>query len=189
MPSIHENNEETVFARTVHDLSRAVTEAFDVGRPPFPALILLYSSLDIVASLSRPISQEDTSGEVFKKWVDTHMLPDSGLTCSAQDVWAARCGILHTLSLQSRLSRCGSARVLTYVDRPNVVDEFQDRIDPTRSQYVVVALRPYAQAFLTAIIRFTQQVQADPELRRTVEHHVRNLAAQIDVRPSGGSSS
>jgi hypothetical protein len=185
MPNAHIGNEEAVFCQTIHELTAAVTDAFKANRPMFPGLILLYSSIDIISSLSRPINDQDTSGAIFKDWVDAYMLPNSGLSCTSQDVWAARCGILHTLSLESRLSRFGNARVITYVDRSSAVDDLRQRIDPAESRHVVVALRPFARAFFTGVISFSQGVSSNQMLQQTVYHHVRTLAAVVPVNPRG----
>ncbi len=69
-----------------------------------PGFILLYTSIDILASLTRPETSEATSGGFFKDWVANYMLPQLGVV-SADDLWGARCGWLHTLMAESDMSR------------------------------------------------------------------------------------
>jgi hypothetical protein len=123
---------EDIYCRTILELHPAIAEAFSTGERLFPALLLLYSSMDVVASFTRPIGQEDTSGEVFKAWIDRYMLPASGLKCRSEDLWAARCGMLHTLTIESKLSREGRARRISDVDRSSGVDRLQQQIDRQR---------------------------------------------------------
>jgi hypothetical protein len=81
-----------------------------------PALILLYSAIDAASWLCA----EFPDGPVqtyFVAWVEKYILAAGRLECSALDLWAARCGIVHTLSASSRLSREGKARKIFYVNR------------------------------------------------------------------------
>ena len=58
------------------------------------SLVLLYAGIDALAWLALPSG--DVNGSDFVKWVNTYLLPDSGLQCTAEDIWAARCGLLHS---------------------------------------------------------------------------------------------
>ena len=81
-----------------------------------PALTLLYSGIDAASWLCA----EQPDGSIqsyFVAWVEKYMLPTRGLECSALDLWAARCGIVHTLSPSSRLAQQGKVREILYVNR------------------------------------------------------------------------
>lgn len=95
-------------------------------------LILLYSGIDMLASLTRPKTQMDTDGATFKDWVRTYLLPRKpALKITAEDIWGARCGILHTNQPDSKTSRKGVARVLQYVKgEQGFIDQCQKQIDP-----------------------------------------------------------
>ena len=60
------------------------------------AMILVYSGIDAFAWLNRPGNIEDVRRTDFEQWVDTYLLPDSGLNCSSSDLYAARCGLVHS---------------------------------------------------------------------------------------------
>ena len=79
-----------------------------------PSLILLYSTIDIMAWLDRPEGKHDVTRADFISWVDAFMLPGSGLPCSSRDLYSARCAILHSYSAESRQTRHGLARLLFY---------------------------------------------------------------------------
>jgi hypothetical protein len=79
------------------------------------ALILLYALLDILGSLTRPENQQSSTPDDFRNFVDKYVLPRSPLGCTANDLWAARCGILHDLSPESDHSRSGRARRIIHM--------------------------------------------------------------------------
>jgi hypothetical protein len=48
------------------------------------------------------------------RWVDENMLRTQPMPCTALELYAARCGILHTFTPDSDLSRKGSVRKIIY---------------------------------------------------------------------------
>jgi len=77
-----------------------------------PALILLYSGIDVVGALEQTPNTGIKAN--FTRWVDSYMLKASPLGCTAIELYGARCGILHTMAAESDLSRSGKAREITY---------------------------------------------------------------------------
>jgi len=172
---------ESAYCSVVAELTLAVGEAFQRPRL-LPAFLLLYVSIDVISSLTRPIAQSDTSGDIFKKWVDDYMLPSAGLLCRSEDIWAARCGFLHTLSVESKLSRGGHARELQYVDQKESAATIQKRLDPSAQKYVIIYLKDYVAAFLSALDKFSKQVESDLTLQAVVYHHVEKLVVQETIK-------
>jgi len=87
---------------------RAVAAAVDASRASGlwePTLILLYATIDAMAWLDRPDGQADVHADDFIDWVDSYLLPDSGLPCSGADMYGARCGFLHSHTGESRRHR------------------------------------------------------------------------------------
>ncbi len=76
------------------------------------ALVLFYSWIDRMAWLST--DKEISTGVDFKNWVNSYLLPDRKLPCSADDLWAARCSVLHTLTSYSRDTEKGRAKRIKY---------------------------------------------------------------------------
>jgi len=77
-----------------------------------PALSLLFVGIDIVASLERQPGEGMKAS--FTRWVEQYLLPARPLGCTSIELYAARCGILHTFTAESDLSRTGKARKLYY---------------------------------------------------------------------------
>jgi len=165
----------------VEALQEALQQALRPDRSAFPALLLLYASMDIVASLSRPINHADTNNKIFKAWMDDYMLPGSGLPCSSEDIYAARCGILHTLSVASANSRSGAARRINYVDKFAEVPRLQALFKPGEENQLVVSLPEYFKAFYAGILHFTESIMKDEDLRTRVYHHIGAVALEITI--------
>jgi hypothetical protein len=58
------------------------------------AMILMYSGIDAMAWLTRPPGVDDVRPSDFTDWVESFLLPNSGFPCAADDLYAARCGLL-----------------------------------------------------------------------------------------------
>src|SRR2546430_100050 len=102
--------DEAIVAR-FNDFSICIKMLLD-ARHTLPALVLLYSAIDVFASLLRPETEPDTNGRHFKKWAEDYMIGPSGLAVGPEDLWGARCGLLHTHAPSSRVSRQGQAHEL-----------------------------------------------------------------------------
>jgi hypothetical protein len=79
-----------------------------------PSLMLTYATIDIMAWLDRDKNHTDVQRSDFIKWVEAYLLPNSQLSCTAIDLYAARCSLIHSYSAASRLSREGKASEIFY---------------------------------------------------------------------------
>jgi len=68
------------------------------------AMILVYSGIDALAWLNRPANVDDVRQIDFEQWLDTYFMPDSGFNCTSSDLYAARCGLVHSNTSESRLN-------------------------------------------------------------------------------------
>lgn len=98
-----------VFERNAEELLTAI-EACLRSRLLLPGLLLLYAGIDIMAWLNRPKSHADVQRSDFVEWAEKYLLPGTKLACSAIDLYAARCSLLHSYTAESRLSREGKAK-------------------------------------------------------------------------------
>jgi hypothetical protein len=134
------------------------------GRYP-QLLVLLYSAIDTLGWLAT--ASDQASGESFKEWVDTYMLPGSPLSCTADDLWGARNGLLHTATAESSLSTQGKARQLWYYGKDRSEDLLSKRI-AGRTDMVAVRTLDLVEAFANGATRFTQAVTHDATLAARV---------------------
>jgi hypothetical protein len=79
-----------------------------------PCLILIYSAIDIAGWLDSEDSRESVRNR-FTRWVDRYLLPAKSLDCTAAELYGARCGVVHTFSPESGLSKKGVVRKIVYV--------------------------------------------------------------------------
>jgi hypothetical protein len=146
-----------------------------------PGLILLYSSIDIVASLDRPASQPEVQRKDFIAWVDRYLLPGSLLTCSTEDLYAARCGMLHSYSSETKNTRLGKAKEIYYawgsVSAQQAQQWMLQRIP--HSKAMVVHVGELSNAFREGLDRFLKSLAGDPKQAELVTQHAGGYFAHI----------
>src|SRR5690242_2714284 len=64
---------------------------------------LIFAAVDALSALTRPAYASETTRAVYIDWVRRYLLPESNIHCTAEDLYGARCGVLHTYNTESRL--------------------------------------------------------------------------------------
>ncbi len=178
-------------------LSRGVDACLDdslIG----PALILIYSAIDTVGWLD--------SGRTFAtrnsliNWTEQYLLTAKRLSCTAMDLYAARCGLLHTFTPNSQLSSDQKARRICYAWGESRAEDLQRTIDLARNgnEYVAVKVEELFAAWCDGVLAFTTELESDAERNERVVTKARNffsqmgtesvteLLAAVDQQPSSG---
>lgn len=134
-------------------------------------LVLLYAAIDALGWLNMPQEKSWASETSFVDWVDKFLLPDSNLPCTAGDLYAARCGLLHTSTAESRLSREGKTREVNYLlgDSGRALISIMTN---TPQPFVLVEIGILLAAFEHATQRFEKELLKDPVLAERVENRV-----------------
>ena len=78
---------------TVVQLVRAIRLCAD-QKLVEPTLILIYTTIDIHGWLDRE-TDSDRNRATFTRWTERYFLPAEGVSCTATELYAARCGMLH----------------------------------------------------------------------------------------------
>lgn len=104
---------ERAFDRFVRDTITALAVLSEAGLLT-QMMIVMYSAIDAAGLLNAPLEQADADGNSFKAWVDEYILKDDKTGLTADDLWGARCAVLHTAGSESRLSRTGKAREVAF---------------------------------------------------------------------------
>jgi hypothetical protein len=98
----------------------AVRQCLDDGLPE-AALTLLYSGIDTLGLLNAPTGTTDASRSTFIDWCERYVVPRLSstdvTTPTPKDLYAARCGVLHTSTAESNHGREGDVRELWYTFR------------------------------------------------------------------------
>lgn len=138
------------------------------------ALTLIYAAIDSISALTREIGHSDTNKTVFRDWVNEYMVPQQTLNCTADDIYGARCGILHTYSPESRIQRDNNGRVkrLIYRWKAGPAADAQRPLPPDST---VLIVEDVFNSFTTAVDRFLEDVKGNSELAVKVESHCGEL--------------
>lgn len=100
-----------VFRQNIADLIGSIKDCAEQARI-LPCLVLLYSGMDVMASLEAQLNEANQT--TFVRWIDRYFSPEAKLNCKAIDLYAARCGIVHAFSANSRLFYDGKATRIQY---------------------------------------------------------------------------
>jgi hypothetical protein len=133
-----------------------------------PALILIYSAIDTTGWLDS--SEKLATKASFMNWVDAYLLKAKPLRCTSLDLYAARCGLLHTSTPDSQLSSSGEARRIYYAWGTASTQALQRTIDFTckSKEVVAVHINDLHEAFGLGLTQFIDELEKDPDRKMMV---------------------
>ena len=143
------------------------------------AVMLIYSGVDAMAYLNLPDGELDVTRSDFEMWADEYIRFPCEEQVSGLELYGARCGMLHTHTIVSGLSRQRKVRQIGYMNKsvPEV------RYNPAVSKdLVMVSVEGLAEAFFAGVDRFLIEAFADEDKARVVEQRMRTLAHQLPFR-------
>lgn len=126
------------FYRTYFDLFETIEESLMKERI-VPCLILIYSAIDSFSFLAEKTNRNGRS--VFKDWVKKWMLEKYPLPCNEDDIYSARCGLLHQQISESNLSKGGKAMEIFYTWGNSNLEILNGAIENSDKRGSVVAVR------------------------------------------------
>lgn len=127
-----------------------------------PALVLIYSGIDTVGWLNS--TQQFASKKTFRMWVDDYLLKAGPLPCSSLELYAARCGLLHTLTSDFELSSNGKLRRIFYVWGSASVEALQRSITLTgnSNRFVAIHINDLYEAWCLGVLQFVESLEINP---------------------------
>ena len=153
----------TAFQRNLTELLDSIEDCL-AKRRILPCLMLLYSGIDVIASLEAGTA----SRSAFTKWVNRYVLKSTSLSCTASDLYGARCGILHTLSAESNMSRKGTARRMGYAWGNASTDELERATKELGRDERAVHVRELIDAFRLGLTNYMQEVMQDESRKQKI---------------------
>jgi hypothetical protein len=136
------------------------------------AVGLMFAAIDALSALTRPIDSADTSRSVFIDWTTRYLEPEKRLACTAEELYAARCGVLHTYSADSRLARTNGTRRLVYEwERGPRADEAAELPDNA----IRVRVEALHRALRKAVHQFIIDAEMDPDTKQRVSCHLPSM--------------
>ena len=130
------------------------------------ALVVLYSAIDTLAWSTKDTG--DVTRADFFRWVDAYMDPVTRLGCTPEDLYAARCAVVHSGASESRMIRQGEAAELWYVTAPGRKPELEAFIAQKGLTAKVVYTADLFSAFGDGALKFARELDADPDLAKRV---------------------
>lgn len=126
------------FYKTYFDIFETIEECLTKGRI-VPCLILIYSAIDSFSFLAEKTNRKGRS--VFKDWVKKWMLEKYPLPCNENDIYAARCGLLHQQISESDLSNDGKSLEIYYTWGKSNIEFLKYAIANSNKKDSVIAVR------------------------------------------------
>lgn len=136
------------------------------------AIILIYSGIDTMAYLDMPEGQQDVTRDDFVRWADTYIHFPCDEQVKGLEFYGARCGMLHTFSSASGLSREGKVRQIGYTDK--FVPEVCFRPEVSKD-LVMISIDGFAKSFFTGVDSFLVRTFAGKKKARLAEQRLCTL--------------
>jgi hypothetical protein len=151
----------------MHNLHKAIGDCLARGQH-FAALILLYAGIDIIASIELKKGNNKTS---FTSWADAYLIPAGSLDCTSLELYSARCGILHTMTAESDLSRSGQARAIYYSWGDADPRQLNAAIEMSEAKgtALVLNVEHLSDSFMAAVINWSKEVRLDAVRLQRIE--------------------
>jgi len=136
------------------------------------AVTLMFSSMDALAALTRPIGQQSTNGVVFREWATRFVKPKKSLACTSEDLWGARCGVLHLYSADSDHSAKKKARRIFFQWSAGPAASASKAIPPDS---LVVSVEALHEAIERGVHEFIIASEMDDDVKSKVQCHLPSL--------------
>jgi len=134
---------------------------------PNQAIYLLLICIDQLGWLSSP--EKFSEGEDFKNWLNTY-LDFRDLNCSADDLWVARCGLLHMgLPYSKYFNENKHFQIAWYSNSQFTVEEIKLEESMYNRPTKMVNVNTLFANFEKALDRFFYKYGTDENLRAMVE--------------------
>ena len=132
-----------------------------------------------MAYLAMPKDQTDVKRQDFIDWSNRYMKFPCEEQLTGADLYGARCAMVHTYSVHSKMSRDGEARLIMYNVKPAPEVKFNPNVN---KQLVLVSVPGLAEAFFKGIDQFLVDVFSDKALAPIVEARMQSLVQRLPVK-------
>ncbi|CAG0969814.1 hypothetical protein GPROT1_01479 [Gammaproteobacteria bacterium] len=138
----------------------------------------MYCGIDALAFLNMPPEAERVRADDFITWVDRYLVFRDGLKISGIELYAARCAMVHTYTVEAILHRTGKVqRKIGYMDE--ALPEIQGAAD-VRS-LVLVSVRGLVDAFGAGVQAFLKELAKDDARRKTAANRLLEMVHEFPV--------
>ncbi len=169
---------ERILFATALEITSAMQDSLE-RRRIMPALILMYSGIDILGALLRPHHECEDAQKHFVQWASCYMLKRRRLLITADDLWGARCGLLHTNRATSRHSKKGKAKELCYVlGFAKLPIALKQELQSQADGKVLTDVEELCESFVCGVVEFGNSLEHDLSLKALVLRNASQMLAQ-----------
>jgi hypothetical protein len=129
-----------------------------------PALILVYTLIDSFAWAASDKADKQNRNQ-FEAWLKNWVYPYTRLPCTPTELYAARCGVLHTLTSKADLNARKNVRQVAYAWGPAKLSTLQSSVEViNRPEIVGVHINELLDAVKEGIARTIEASETDSDL-------------------------
>jgi len=140
------------------------------------SLTLTYVCIDAMTYLSIPLGRKEQNRHNFIEWVNKYLKTDPAqpYQYDGNDVYAARCGQLHTYSPDSTFGGKQNCKKFGYHDGS------EHAYNPAESPILVmISVKRLINDFYAAVDAFFQEAIKNPELKKNIDSRIQQLYQQF----------
>ncbi len=142
------------------------------------AVILILSGIDSMAFLNMPESQTDVTRTDFIDWVNRYMKFPCKEKLTGADLYGARCAMLHTYGVVSKMSREGKCRMVGYMSEAVPEIRFNPKVN---NNFVLVSVPALAESFYKAIDEYLVNLFTNKEKAKVAEDRLKWFVQELPV--------
>jgi hypothetical protein len=165
-----------------HQLKRSIRLLVD-AQCWSAAIVLVYAGIDTMAYLGLPKGQLNVSRSDFIAWAGRYIRFPSSEQLTGEDLYGARCAMLHQFGVTSSMSRKGECRVIGYTDH-SVPETLCNRAES--ESLVLVSTKALVDAFLKGVDQYLVDLFSDPDRAQVAEARLQHVVVERRYPPNGG---
>ncbi len=142
-------------------------------------LILIYCGIDSMAYLSLPAGQEEVRREDFIRWVNQYLSPglsNGRISVTGEDLYSARCAVVHTYTSESRTTKIGLAKIISYQYGGGLPVFFDPNVEPNM---IIIRIEAFRDIFFGAIDKFLVESYAVRSRQPLLEARLKKLLITV----------
>lgn len=146
------------------------------------ALKLIYAAIDNLAYLGA--THQIVKPSDFIKWIDSFLLPLSDLSCTAKELYAARCGLLHQNTAASN-NLSSEMKNIFYTWGTAEPEKGLEHVDESkRDKCIFINVDALNSALYKGILAFLEVFLKNPNLKEMLLKRAKKYFANVDDKIS-----
>ena len=141
------------------------------------AIVLIYSAMDTMAFLDLPPGKVDVHGRDFIRWAGKYIRFPCKEQLTGEDLYGARCAMLHTNRVISKLSREGKCRMVGYTNLMIPEVRYNPAVSTT---FVMVSTVGLKDALFNGINQYLIHVYSDKAKATLVNGRIQEMVQLFD---------